>query len=228
MPQIVGVHVGPARCDSPGKALSYKVLALKYRPSTFDEVVGQTTVTRTLRNAIEKDRIGHAFSGKYKSLFIVNTGPIEKRLGDLQDAIAEVYASVFHPDPIEYRRDRGLIDFQEQMGILIQEVVGNEVGGMLFPLFAGVAFSVCEMRWSPRIRRTDGVARLVLGLGTRAVDRTVPITRWPTEARWMAVARPIPMRPGRRSTAPSSVSVLRPWTSSRSTTSEIRPPSWES
>jgi DNA polymerase-3 subunit gamma/tau len=41
--------------------LSYKVLALKYRPSTFDEVVGQTTVTRTLRNAIEQDRIGHAF-----------------------------------------------------------------------------------------------------------------------------------------------------------------------
>jgi DNA polymerase-3 subunit gamma/tau len=41
--------------------LSYKVLALKYRPATFDEVVGQTTVTRTLRNAIEQDRIGHAF-----------------------------------------------------------------------------------------------------------------------------------------------------------------------
>jgi DNA polymerase-3 subunit gamma/tau len=41
--------------------LSYKVLALKYRPMTFDEVVGQTTVTRTLRNAIEQDRIGHAF-----------------------------------------------------------------------------------------------------------------------------------------------------------------------
>ena len=41
--------------------MSYKVLALKYRPTTFDEVVGQTTVTRTLRNAIEQDRIGHAF-----------------------------------------------------------------------------------------------------------------------------------------------------------------------
>ena len=40
------------------------------------------------------------------------------------------------------------------------------------PAFAGVAFSRCEMRWSPRIKRTDGMARLVLGLGTRAVDRT--------------------------------------------------------
>jgi DNA polymerase-3 subunit gamma/tau len=41
--------------------LSYKVLALKYRPRTFEEVVGQATVTRTLRNAIEQGRIGHAF-----------------------------------------------------------------------------------------------------------------------------------------------------------------------
>ncbi|MCG6926910.1 MAG: DNA polymerase III subunit gamma/tau [Acidobacteria bacterium] len=41
--------------------MSYQVLALRYRPATFDEVVGQTTVIRTLRNAIEQDRIGHAF-----------------------------------------------------------------------------------------------------------------------------------------------------------------------
>jgi hypothetical protein len=123
-------------------------------------------------SSLLEDRIGHAFSGKYKSLFISNSGPIEMRLAELEDAIAEVYASIFHPDPIEYRRERGLIDFQEEMGILIQKVVGREIGGMLCPVFAGVAFSRCEMRWSPRIRHTDGMARLVLGLGTRAVDRT--------------------------------------------------------
>jgi hypothetical protein len=136
------------------------------------EEVGEVPLVVRSSSLLE-DRIGHTFSGKYKSLFIPNRGPLEQRLAALEDAIAEVYASVFHPDPIEYRRERGLIDFQEQMGVLIQEVVGREVGGMLFPLFAGVAFSLCEMRWSPRIRRTDGMARLVLGLGTRAVDRTV-------------------------------------------------------
>ena len=124
-------------------------------------------------SSLLEDRIGHAFSGKYKSLFIPNRGTLEQRLASLEDAIAEVYASIFHPDPIEYRRERGLIDFQEQMGVLIQEVVGRDVGDMLFPVFAGVGFSRCEMRWSPRIRHTDGMARLVLGLGTRAVDRTV-------------------------------------------------------
>ena len=135
------------------------------------EAVGERPLVVRSSSLLE-DRIGHAFSGKYKSLFIPNRGPLEKRLAELEDAIAEVYASIFHPDPIEYRRERGLIDFQEQMGILIQEVVGKQIGDLLLPVFAGVAFSRCEMRWSPRIRRTDGVARLVVGLGTRAVDRT--------------------------------------------------------
>jgi len=41
--------------------MSYQVLARRYRPMTFSEVVGQTTVTRTLQNAIGAGRIGHAF-----------------------------------------------------------------------------------------------------------------------------------------------------------------------
>src|SRR5438445_3268218 len=41
--------------------MPYLVLARKWRPKTFDEVVGQSTVTRTLRNALASGRIGHAF-----------------------------------------------------------------------------------------------------------------------------------------------------------------------
>jgi DNA polymerase-3 subunit gamma/tau len=41
--------------------MTYQVLALKWRPKLFEEVVGQETVTRTLRNAIEQDRTAHAF-----------------------------------------------------------------------------------------------------------------------------------------------------------------------
>jgi hypothetical protein len=57
------------------------------------------------------------------------------------------------------------------MGIMIQEVVGKKVGKYLFPAFAGVAFSQNEFRWSSRIKREDGLIRVVPGLGTRAVDR---------------------------------------------------------
>ena len=85
--------------------------------------------------------------------------------------MAEVYASVFSPDPIEYRAERGLLDQHEEMGVMIQEVVGTRIGRYLLPAFSGVALSNNELRWSPRIRREDGLLRLVPGLGTRAVDR---------------------------------------------------------
>ena len=41
--------------------MAYRVLALKWRPSTFEEVVGQEVVSQTLRNAIRSDRLAHAF-----------------------------------------------------------------------------------------------------------------------------------------------------------------------
>ncbi|HEV7501838.1 MAG TPA: DNA polymerase III subunit gamma/tau, partial [Vicinamibacteria bacterium] len=41
--------------------MAYLVLARKWRPRTFDEVVGQGTVIRTLKNALGSGRIGHAF-----------------------------------------------------------------------------------------------------------------------------------------------------------------------
>ena len=122
-------------------------------------------------SSLLEDRPGSAFSGKYKSLFLGNRGTKEERLFALKDAIAEVYASIFGPDPTEYRAERGLLDVHEEMGIMIQEVVGRPVGKFFLPACSGVAFSNNEFRWSARIKREDGLIRLVPGLGTRAVDR---------------------------------------------------------
>src|SRR5579864_8416662 len=41
--------------------MSYQVLARKYRPQHFSEVIGQNHVTRTLKNAIEQQRIAHGY-----------------------------------------------------------------------------------------------------------------------------------------------------------------------
>ena len=135
----------------------------------LDEFSDRPIIVRS--SSLLEDRAGAAFSGKYKSLFIANKGTKQKRLEALTDAIAEVYASTFGPDPIEYRAEKGLLDFGEEMGIMIQEVVGSQVGDYFIPTFAGVAFSRNELRWSPRIKREDGLLRMVPGLGTRAVDR---------------------------------------------------------
>ena len=135
----------------------------------LDDLEGKPIIVRS--SSLLEDRLGSAFSGKYKSLFLANTGSKSERLAALTDAIAEVYASVFAPDPIEYRARHGFLDMHEEMGVLIQEVVGRRIGPYFLPLFSGVGFSNNEFRWSPRIQRDDGLLRLVVGLGTRAVDR---------------------------------------------------------
>ena len=42
-------------------AVNYQVFARKYRPQTFDDVLGQDHVVRTLRNAITQNRLAHAY-----------------------------------------------------------------------------------------------------------------------------------------------------------------------
>lgn len=41
--------------------MSYQVIARKWRPQTFEEVTGQEAITQTLRNAVEHDRLHHAY-----------------------------------------------------------------------------------------------------------------------------------------------------------------------
>src|SRR3954454_12905293 len=41
--------------------MAYQVIARKWRPQKFDDVVGQQAVTRTLRNALSSGRLAHAF-----------------------------------------------------------------------------------------------------------------------------------------------------------------------
>ncbi len=137
----------------------------------LDDLEGKPIIVRS--SSLLEDSFEASFSGKYKSLFLSNSGSKSERLAQLMNAIAEVYASSFAPDPIEYRREKGMLDFREEMGILIQQVVGNQIGKYYLPSFAGVAFTYNEFRWSSRIKREDGIMRIVAGLGTRAVDRTI-------------------------------------------------------
>ena len=142
---------------------------LKGLSVALDELGEAPLIVRS--SSLLEDRGGSSFAGKYKSLFLANQGTKSERLAALADAITEVYASTFSPDAIEYRAEHGMIEAHEEMGILIQEVVGKRVGPYFLPAFAGVIFAKNEFRWSPRIRREDGLVRMVPGLGTRAVDR---------------------------------------------------------
>jgi len=118
-----------------------------------------------------EDSFGLAFSGKYQSIFLANQGGEEERLAAFIHGVKTVLASMYGPDPIIYRRDHGLLDFNERMAMIVQKVVGRRHGDWHFPLAAGVLYSSNAWVWNPRIRKSDGLVRLVFGLGTRAVDR---------------------------------------------------------
>src|SRR5579871_6832565 len=55
------VSPGPSIPYNRGLPMSYTVLARKYRPQKFSEVIGQEHVTRTLQNAIEQGRTAHGY-----------------------------------------------------------------------------------------------------------------------------------------------------------------------
>ncbi|MDO9349765.1 MAG: PEP/pyruvate-binding domain-containing protein, partial [Deltaproteobacteria bacterium] len=107
----------------------------------------------------------------YLSVFLTNQGDIETRLRNFIIGLKQVFASTYGPDPILYRVDHGLLDYDERMAMVVQKVVGQRFGDYFFPFASGVMFSRNVYAWNPKIRKEEGLVRLVLGLGTRAVDR---------------------------------------------------------
>jgi hypothetical protein len=68
-------------------------------------------------SSLLEDRIGAAFSGKYKSLFLANQGTREERLSALMDAVARgVFASTFGPDPSNTARSAACWTFMREDG----------------------------------------------------------------------------------------------------------------
>ncbi|MCD4686313.1 MAG: PEP/pyruvate-binding domain-containing protein [Anaerolineae bacterium] len=134
------------------------------------EQVGHTPLIFRSSSLLE-DSFATAFAGKYDSFFLPNKGTPKENLTAAIRAIMMIYASTLGPDALIYRQRMGLVDFDERMAILIQTVEGRKVNGNFFPAIAGVGYSRNPFRWSPKIRREDGLLRMVCGLGTRAVDR---------------------------------------------------------
>ncbi len=95
--------------------MAYLVLARKYRPQTFEEVVGQSHVTRTLANAIQSDRVAHA---------ILFSGP----RGTGKTTIARILAKAMNcksgPVPIPCNTCRSCQDITAGRGVDVFEIDG--------------------------------------------------------------------------------------------------------
>ena len=134
----------------------------------LDEAGKRPLIVRS--SSLLEDNFGTSFAGKYDSYFCPNQATAEENLARFSEAIARVYASCLNPNALLYRHQKGLVDYDERIAVLIQFVEGEQFERYFLPQAAGVAFSRNLYRWSPQIRQEDGFLRLVWGLGTRAVD----------------------------------------------------------
>lgn len=123
-------------------------------------------------SSILEDGFGNAFAGKYESVFCPNSGDLEQRLREFEDAVRTVYASTMSKSALDYRSRRGLQARDEQMALLVQRVSGSYYGDYYMPCAAGVGYSYSPYRFLESLDPAAGMLRLVMGLGTSAVDRT--------------------------------------------------------
>lgn len=122
-------------------------------------------------SSLLEDAFGNSFAGKYESVFCANQGSRDKRLENFLSAIRTIYASTMSEKALRYRVQRGILELDEQMSLLVQRVSGSLYGSHFFPQVAGVGLSFNPYVWSHHIDPEAGMLRLVFGLGTRAVDR---------------------------------------------------------
>ncbi|WP_045211335.1 PEP/pyruvate-binding domain-containing protein [Desulfonatronovibrio magnus] len=123
-------------------------------------------------SSLMEDNFGNVFAGKYESVFCVNQGNRGQRLAGFIEAVRHIYASSISEKALIYRKQRGLLDRDEQMALLVQRVSGINYKKYFFPQAAGVGFSYNPYAWNEKVDPDAGMLRLVFGLGTRAVDRS--------------------------------------------------------
>ena len=134
------------------------------------EYFGQSPIIVRSSSLLE-DAFGNAFAGKYESVFCVNQGTPEERYKAFRDSVRQIFASTMNEDALAYRIQRGLDQHDEQMALLVQRVSGSHRNGYFFPDLAGVGLSHNTFVWKEGMDPKAGMLRLVLGLGTRAVNR---------------------------------------------------------
>jgi hypothetical protein len=121
-------------------------------------------------SSLQEDSLKFSFAGKYMSPFLINSEEsLRERVRAVEREIKRVYSRIFFPAAISYRNKHGL--GRDMMGIAIMRISGRWRGGYYYPTTAGVGLSYNGRRWTTRIKREDGLIRMVFGLGTMSTKR---------------------------------------------------------
>ena len=115
------------------------------------------------------------YAGIYETYMIPNNhSELSKRLQHLITAVKLVYASIYYEDAKTFSRSTSSQPQQEAMGVIIQQLTGEEYGDFFYPAISGVAQSHNFYPVS-KMKPEEGIAHIALGLGKTVVEggRTV-------------------------------------------------------
>jgi len=114
------------------------------------------------------------FAGIYSTYMVPRAEDMDQMLRMLCSAIKAVYASVFFKASKAYMNATQNVIDEEKMGIVIQEICGNEYGNMYLPTLSGVARSINFYPLGAE-KPEDGIASIGFGLGKLIVDGGVSL-----------------------------------------------------
>ena len=137
---------------------------------TLTSIVSQAHYPLAVRSSsLNEDSLFQPLAGLYRTIILPNNHPsIQVRRLQLSQAVRLVYASVFFSNARNYLKSHHMRLEEEKMAILIQRLVGQQIGNRYYPDFSGVAqsYNFYPLRYmSP----TDGIATVALGLGQAVV-----------------------------------------------------------
>lgn len=125
-------------------------------------------------SSVLEDSHFQPFAGIYSTYMVSNTDHVDVVMKQISQAIKCVYASVFFKSSKAYMEATMNIIEEERMGIVLQEIVGQQHNNLFYPTISGVARSVNFYPISPE-KAEDGIVNVALGLGKQIVEGGVSL-----------------------------------------------------
>lgn len=120
-------------------------------------------------SSLLEDSTFQPFAGVYSTYMIPNLNSTDKTLELLLKAIKAVYASVYYKNSKAYMEATDHIIEEERMGIVIQEICGEQHNDRFYPIISGVARSI-NLYPVANEKPEDGIVNIAFGLGKQIVE----------------------------------------------------------
>lgn len=114
------------------------------------------------------------FAGVYSTYMIPNFNSVKSTLSLLLKTIKAVYASVYYKNSKAYMEVTENIIEEERMGVVIQEICGEQHNDRFYPIISGVARSI-NLYPVANEKPEDGIVNIAFGLGKQIVEGEISL-----------------------------------------------------